>query len=186
MKLNMKHLLLVFVMQALCVAGFAQTTAGSNSAADSKTLARQQKQNEKKAAKLKKEEEKRKKREAKEDKIDTRKSETYVTPVYMFFFSVQFGDSVVYVTSLQEVQDVQLTRKYDYLYFRGGYGEQFALFLAKSYGASNQTTSVFFDKDRKKILKRFNKVMKKYESDKGLMLRMITDEQFRFRAEPVS
>lgn len=122
------------------------------------------------------------KKQQKREKIDTRNSETYTVPVYMFSISAEFGDSMVYVTGVQEVANAQLTRKYDYLYYRSDYSYQFTEYLGNTFGASNQTTSVFFDKDKKKLVKRFVKVMKRYEADPDLHLVMITADKFHFKA----
>lgn len=122
------------------------------------------------------------KRQQKKLRIDTRKTETYTTPVYMFSFSNQFGDSTVYVTGVQEVENAQLTRRYDYLSFRSDYSYQFTRFLGETFGASNQTTSIFYNKDKKKLVKRFLKVMKRYESNPEFKIVMITADKFHFKA----
>lgn len=122
------------------------------------------------------------KKKQKQEKIDTRKSETYTVPVYMFSVSAEFGDSVVYATGVQEVENAQLTRKYDYLYYRADYSYQFTEYLGNTLGAKNQTTCVFFDKDKKKLVKRFLKVMKRYEADPSIHLVLITADKFHFKA----
>jgi len=161
----------------------AQTESTLSEINDSKTLLRQQKALEKKRAKELKQEEKQRKREEKKARIDTRKSETYATSVYLFSVSSQFGDSVVYITTLQEVDSALLTKKYDYLSFRSAYSKQFNDYISTAYAAQNQVTSVFYDKNRKKALRRFNKVMKRYEENHDLVLRMVTDDQFHFSVE---
>lgn len=123
-----------------------------------------------------------KKRKDKQERIDTQKTETYTTPVYMFSISAEFGDSMVYVTGVQQVENVQLTKKYDYLYFRSDYSQQFAQFLGNTYGASNQTTCVIFDKSKKKLVKRFMKIMKHYEENPDMHINLITADRFHFKA----
>ena len=125
---------------------------------------------------------KKQKKQERVEKIDTSKSETYITPVYMFSISAEFGDSVVYFTGVQEVADVQLTRKYDYLFFRSDYSYQFTEYLGDHYGTHNQTTTVIFDKDKKKLMKRYTKIMKRYENDPDLQIRLVTESSFQFRA----
>ena len=122
------------------------------------------------------------KKQQKREKIDTSKSATYTVPVYMFSVSAEFGDSMVYVTGVQEVPGAQLTRKYDYLYFRSDYSYQFTEYLGTAFGASNQTTCVIFDKDKKKLVKRYLKIMKRYEADSKVHLVMVTADRFHFKA----
>ena len=100
----------------------------------------------------------------------------------MFAVSAQFGDSIVYVTNLQKVDKAQLTRKYDYLAFRSDYSQQFNKYVTDSYYKANQVTSVVFDKNRKKALKRFNIILKLYERDKAMHLMLVTDDRFQFTA----
>lgn len=114
-------------------------------------------------------------------KIDTRKAETYATPVYMFGVSAQFGDTIVYITDICEVDNAELTRKYDYLTFRSEYSYQFTQFLGDSYNCSNQTTSVFFDKNKKKLMKRFSKLVKRYMESKDMKAKMIGTDEFKFK-----
>lgn len=115
------------------------------------------------------------------EKIDTRKTETYATPLYMFGVSAQFGDTVVYVTELQKIEDAHLTRKYDYLAGRADYSYQLASHLADNYGAKDQTSSVFFDKNVKKLMKRYSKVMNRYLKDNSVRVTIIGLDQFKYK-----
>ena len=109
-------------------------------------------------------------------------SHLYTTPVYMFCVSAEFGDSTVYVTSVQEIDSVQLTKKYDFLRYRSYYSRQFTDFLSTAYATKNQTTSVFFDKKRSRLLKRFNKILKKYENTKGVHVVFVTEGKFQLKS----
>ena len=145
-----------------------------------------QKQQELMDRRLAKKEKLTKKEKEKQAKIDTRRAETYTIPVYMFAISAQFGDSVVYVTNLQKVDGAQLTRKYDYLAFRSEYSRQFNKYVTDAFFRENQVTSVVFDKNRKKALKRFNKILKYYERDKEMHMMLVTDDKFQFTAMQVN
>ena len=120
------------------------------------------------------------------EKIDTRRAETYKSPVYMFGVSAMFGDTIVYITDINEVENVELTRKYDYLTYRSEYSYQFTQFLGDKYNCSNQTTSVFFDKNKKKLMKRFTKLMKRYMESKDMKATMIGPDEFKFKVPEFS
>ncbi len=122
-----------------------------------------------------------KKRKDKKERIDTQNAATYTTPVYMFAISAEFGDTIAYFTGVQQVENVQLTKKYDYLYFRSDYSYQFTQYLGDTYGTSNQTTCVIFDKNKKKLVKRFMKIMKRYEENADMHVNLITADRFHFR-----
>ena len=159
--------------------GYAQEI---ESAINDAALQKQQELMDRRQARREKQLEKEKKKLEKKEKIDTQRAETYTVPVYMFAVSAQFGDSVVYVTNIQKVDGAQLTRKYDYLAFRSNYSHQFNKYVTDSYFKANQVTSVVFDKNRKKALKRFNKILKLYERDRGMHLMLVTDDKFQFTA----
>ena len=46
----------------------------------------------------------------------------------------------------------------------------------------NQTTSVFFDRKRSRIIKRFNKIMKKYKAAKGTNVVIVTEDRFKLKS----
>ncbi|MBR3478388.1 MAG: hypothetical protein IKH43_04755 [Bacteroidaceae bacterium] len=179
MNSGVKFGLLLGTFMLMTTLGYAQDIeAALNDAA----LRKQQELMDRRQARREKQIEKEKKKLEKKEKIDTQRAETYTVPVYMFAISAQFGDSVVYVTNLQKVDDAQLTRKYDYLAFRSEYSHQFNKYVTSSYFKENQVTSVVFDKNRKKALKRFNKILKLYEHDRGMHLMLVTDDRFHFTA----
>ncbi len=117
-----------------------------------------------------------------QEKSDAIVANVYTTPVYMFCISAEFGDSTVYFTSVQEVDSVQLTKKYDLLRYRSYYSGQFNDYLSTAFAAQKQTTSVFFDKKRSRAIKRFNKVLKKYEAAKGSHVIIVTEDKFQLRS----
>ncbi len=115
--------------------------------------------------------------------IEMKNAAVYLTPVYMFCISAEFGDSMVYFTSIQEIDSAQLTKKYDFLYYRSYYSRQFIDWLATAYGTQNQTSAVFYDKDRKRLMKRFTKLLKKYEEAKnGMRVVFITEDRFKLQS----
>lgn len=117
-----------------------------------------------------------------QEKSDAIVSNVYTCPVYMFCISAEFGDSTVYFTSVQEVDSVQLTKKYNLLRYRSYYSGQFHDYLSTAFATGNQTTSVFFDKKRSRMIKRFNKIMKKYETAKGTHVVLVTEDKFKLKS----
>ncbi|MBQ7686626.1 MAG: hypothetical protein IJT28_05270 [Bacteroidaceae bacterium] len=171
--------LAISLLSLMTTMGYAQDI---ESAINDAALQKQQELMDRRQARREKQLEKEKKKLEKKEKIDTQRAETYTVPVYMFAVSAQFGDSVVYVTNIQKVDGAHLTRKYDYLAFRSNYSHQFNKYVTDSYFKANQVTSVVFDKNRKKALKRFNKILKLYERDRGMHLMLVTDDKFQFTA----
>lgn len=123
-----------------------------------------------------------KQKEDKNKRVDIKKMLTYTVPVYMFSISAQFGDSIVYITNVQEVSNIRLTKKYDYLYFRSEYSNQFTKFLNNNYKTDNQTTGIFFSKNKNKFMKRYNKILKKYEQNRSIRIVIVPDDKFQFKA----
>lgn len=179
MSRSLKILVILSVMLLAGAEAFAQEI---ESMLNDVALRKQQELMDKKLAKRQKEEKKKADKLAKLDKIDTKKTETYKVPVYLFAISARFGDSIVYVTNLQKVDDAHLTKKYDYLAFRSDYSSQFRDYVTNAYSIKYPVTSVVFDKDQKKALKRFNKIWKRYENSKGMHLMLVTDDKFQFKA----
>lgn len=117
-----------------------------------------------------------------QEQSDAIVSNVYTTPVYMFCISAEFGDSTVYFSGVQEVDNVQLTKKYDLLRYRSYYSGQFHDYVLTAFAANNQTSSVFFDKKRNRVIKRFNKILKKYEAAKGTHVVIVTEDRFKLKS----
>lgn len=177
----MRRLLkIVFVLTVMLLAGTEGYAQEIETMLNDMALRKQQELADKKLARRQKEEKKKMEKLAKLERIDTKKTETYTTPVYLFALSAQFGDSVVYVTNLQKLDNAQLTKKYDYLAFRSDYSAQFRKYISDTYQIKHPVTSVVFHKDRKKALKRFNKILKRYEKSQSMHMVQVTDDKFHF------
>ena len=174
------NLKIVFVLMLMMLTGTKVFAQDIETMINDQALRKQQELADKKLARRQKEEQKKAEKLAKMERIDTKKSETYTVPVYLFGISAQFGDSVVYVTNLQMVDNAQLTKKYDYLAYRSDYSSQFRKYIADTYKIKHPVTSVVFEKNRKKALKRFNKILKRYENNKSMHLMQVTDDKFHF------
>ena len=177
---------IVFVLAVVLLAGTDVYAQEIESMLNDVALRKQQELADKKLAKRQKEERKKAEKLAKLERIDTKKTETYTTPVYLFALSAQFGDSSVYVTNLQKLDNAQLTKKYDYLAFRSDYSSQFRQYVTDTYQVKHPVTSVVFDKNMKKALKRFNKILKRYEKNQSMHLIQVTDDKFHFRVTAIN
>lgn len=112
---------------------------------------------------------------------DTKNAEMVPATVYMFAFSTQLGDSVVYFSEAMPIENVMLTKKNGFLSYRSNYSFQFQQFLNNNYGCKMQTTAVLYDKNQKKLLKRCSKVLKRYMDDNKVRVKIITQDEFKFK-----
>lgn len=84
-----------------------------------------------------------------------------VPKMYMFGFAASFSDSIVHFTDVQELKDVWIDTKTDFLLGRDGYSYQLRDYLAgKNMG--HRTCVVVFNKSRKKLEKELQKMKELY------------------------
>ena len=101
--------------------------------------------------------------------------------VYVFGVSTQLADSTVYITTISEVDSLDLERKTRFLPFRSQFSLQLRVYMEGQLGLRNQTTCVFYSANRKKASKRLYKIKKRYLDNKGKKLVMVDERYFRFR-----
>ncbi|MCR4613762.1 MAG: hypothetical protein K5778_07155 [Bacteroidaceae bacterium] len=82
--------------------------------------------------------------------------------VYLFGVGTNFNDSTVYLTEVQPVNYMRLTKKYKFLPYRADFSQQLKDYLVGKYEMQYETTCVFYDVNRKKLAKRFYKMKKRY------------------------
>ena len=102
--------------------------------------------------------------------------------VYMFGFAASMTDSVCVMTELQPVEVYLLPN--GFLADRALYSLQLNnhLMTAGQMG-ENLTCAVFFDKNKPKAEKRFQKVNKRYRTSSDLTLKLLGQDEFRFLPE---
>jgi len=98
--------------------------------------------------------------------------------VYMFGFSEQFGDSIVYFSPICMVDSIAVYKKF--LPYRSDFSEQFKNHLETHKGCEQQTSSVFFSDDRKKLAKTFYKLKKRYLEKDGRKIEILEENEFKF------
>lgn len=102
--------------------------------------------------------------------------------VYLYGVSIDFNDSLVYMTDVQHLDSV-LILKDGSLQNYANYSQQLKIFMEGSLGESNQTCAVIYSDNKKKLEKRYVKMRKRYQADKNAVLMKIGSEAFVFRKE---
>ena len=108
----------------------------------------------------------------------TAKNKT-VQKVYMYGFSASFQDSIVYFTDIQELENVSVAERTDFLYSRDSYSNQLRDYLA----GKNQpfrTCIVSYAFDRKHIEKKYLKLKSKYTKKGNFDIRYLKTDEFKF------
>lgn len=102
--------------------------------------------------------------------------------MYMFGFSASFQDSIIYMTDVQEVQNVWYDTKTKFLLGREHYSSQLKNYLENSMHQSNRVCVVMFAETRKEAEKLFIKLRKEYTiKAKGRYdVRYLTTGEFKF------
>ena len=113
---------------------------------------------------------------AKKDKADEPKR------VYLYGVSVNFNDSVVYMTDVQSL-DSMVINKDGSIRNYANYSIQMKVYLEGVLGKSNQTCAVIYSDNKKKLEKRFVKMRKRYQADKNRLFLQVGADAFRFRKE---
>lgn len=115
-------------------------------------------------------------KDTKKDKEDEAKR------VYLYGVSIDFNDSTVYMTDIQYL-DSMIIQKDGSLQGQSGYSLQMKVFLENSYGEDNQTCAIVYSDNKKKLEKKFVKMRKRYQTDKGRTLKLLGTDSFTFRKE---
>lgn len=101
--------------------------------------------------------------------------------VYMFGAAVSFTDSVAVMTDLQAIDAYIMPN--GFLADRSLYTLQFNNYLVAKQMREHLTCAVFFDKNKAKVEKRYQKVRKKYRESSHLVLESLGVDLFRFTPE---
>lgn len=102
--------------------------------------------------------------------------------VYMYGVSVNFNDSVMYMTDVQYLDSV-VVNKDGSIQNYSNYSTQMKLYLEGVLGKSHQTCAVIYSDDRNKLEKRFVKMRKRCLAAKNRQLIQIGADAFAFRKE---
>ena len=101
--------------------------------------------------------------------------------VYLFGVSQQLTDSVIYITSIHEVDSIDLDKKTSFLPYRTAFSYQLESFLEDKLYLPNQTSCVFYSEKRKKLSKELYKVKKFYLDNPEKKVVILNEADFKFR-----
>ena len=99
--------------------------------------------------------------------------------VYGFGFAASFIDTLAFYTDIQPLDSAKILDK-KFLDQRYQYSYQLNDYLESKLDKQNYVCMIFFNKDRKKIHKEFDKLLAKYQKS-GVGMRPITVSDFKFR-----
>lgn len=102
--------------------------------------------------------------------------------VYMYGVSVNFNDSVVYMTDVQHLDSIVINKDGSIQNY-ANYSIQLKVYLEGMLGESNQTCAVIYSDNKKKLEKRFVKMRKRYQTSKNKLLKQVGTDAFQFRKE---
>lgn len=101
--------------------------------------------------------------------------------VYIFGCSSAFGDSVIYITDIQELDSTALSKKTKFLPYRSDYSMQLKEKLeSKAFGLKNQTSSVFFAEKKEKLERVHAKLKKRYIEKMQMKVVPLSSSEFKF------
>lgn len=103
--------------------------------------------------------------------------------VYMFGVGVSFTDSIAYLTEVHPVTPAYIETNTGFLYDRSLYALQLRNLLEENYNLPNTTCVVFFDKSRKKMERKRDKVREGYLSSGAFRVMRMPKELFTFFPE---
>lgn len=106
-----------------------------------------------------------------------------MTRIYMFGFAASFVDSVAYQTDIQQIDSAWIEPVHKFLVDRSLYSLQLQYYLESAEGRKNTICTVFFDKNPRKLQKRWSKVNRRYEKVDDIRLMSLPAERFKFKAE---
>ena len=100
---------------------------------------------------------------------DKKEKEEEPKRVYLYGVSLNFNDSVVYITDVQYFDSVKINKDGS-LQNYANYSQQMKIFLEGTLGEYNQTCAVIYSDNKKKLEKRYVKMRKRYQADKEKIL----------------
>ena len=107
------------------------------------------------------------------DKPEKDKEKSKTTTIYMFGVGAAFGDSVVYITDVNE-------KKTGYLKDRADYSMQLKEYLEKKLGLERRTCAVFYSDSKAKADKKYQKLYKTYNNGGTSSVIKLGTDEFRY------
>ena len=112
------------------------------------------------------------------------KKEREIEPkrVYLCGVSLNFNDSVVYVTDIQYLDSVIINNEGSLANY-SSYTMQMKIYMQGTLGEGNQTCAVLYSEDKKKLEKRVNRMHKHFLTNENKLFKKVSREAFAFRKE---
>lgn len=115
----------------------------------------------------------------------TEAKKVQVPKMYMFGMAASFNDTIVYFTSVQEIDSAWIEKKNKFLQARQLYSYQLRDYLASAKQMPRRTCIVFADKKLKKVEKKYLKMRKLYMPSKkqhqAYDIRQLSNDDFKFK-----
>lgn len=124
---------------------------------------------------------KQQKKAAKEALKEAKHPLTAKDKVYLFGVGLNFNDSSLYITEVNELSFVRLDKKTRFLPSRIDYSLQFKEYLEGQLGLKDETVSIFFSEKKKKASKWFYKMKKRYLDMGTTDMHIVDVERFQFK-----
>ena len=102
-----------------------------------------------------------------------------VVKTYAFGFAASFKDSIIHFTDIQELDSSWLNDK-GFLLSRENYSYQLRDYLTDQ-GLEHRTCIISYSSKLKKTRKKFTKMMNKYSKNEKYDIRLIKENDFRFK-----
>ena len=100
--------------------------------------------------------------------------------VYVFGVSINFTDSVTYITDVQTLDPAYIDTKTGFLYDRSIYSQQLQIWIEYNMKQPNTTCTIFFSKNKSKLESKYVKVRDKIRKDDSTVLKTIDTGKFKF------
>ena len=108
-----------------------------------------------------------------------KKKEKKDPTIYMCGFSASFADSLVFITDIQAVEGAKIDNN-GFLMNRPQYSYELKTFLESNKGAKEATCLVIFSPDKKTVMKKSGKLLKKYGKENTSIIKTISESEFKF------
>jgi hypothetical protein len=105
--------------------------------------------------------------------------------IYCFGFAGSFKDSLSYMTDIQKLDSVELSKKSKFIIARESYSSQLSQYF-KDRGNSNVVCAFFYDTKKSRLEKKYAKIRKRYEKAQDVLLRFVPTNEFKFERVEVA
>lgn len=102
------------------------------------------------------------------------------TKVFIFGVSINFTDSVTYLTDIQALEPAYIETKTGFLYDRSIYSQQLQIWVEYAKNKPNTTCSVFFSTNKNKLEKKYLKIRNKFNKDQSTKIKSLDAGEFKF------